>query len=1110
MKKFLSLLALMLVTSIGAWAADFTPKTVEGNTVYYYTLKCQASDHDGFIGLTENSFNGRSAVGTLFAFEPTGTDGQYYIKSVVRGKYLNAESGVTFDATPTTYWTIGASGSNIFLYANGDNTKYLNNNITSGVCLQAVNKNGGCSQWTPTEYSYTLPTVANDAKLYRFKNKASNNYMAVNTNGGLVIADKAENNTQWFYTINTGTDNQFYFASAVDGRTAKETNTSTQFTVGYGLNKAFVIDEHKIESTTYVGIRQADRSATSNNSSMHRSYSNVVAWNSETTTEASMWIMEEVPESELGGQTIASIIAKAMLNASTIGIEEEFSCLRSTIETELVKEIVIGMPVQSVRNSLQAANNNATATADYETLKAAYSAYKTSNRLYLPTGYYYMKNMDAGNLGYAYNDYNHEGNTEHKTLMTSTTGANNTIWKVVNNGTTIDIVNGDGKGIKHSTLYSTLNFGNYNATQFDSWGAYIYFTEGLHASNQSHLKLSDGTLFLTPWAHSDSRGSSWKFEPVDISNIYNVVVKGAEAYVTYNGQYAFNGGFFNAGSIEKSEIDAADVTGFNKSVNINGNTITVTYIDASLDLSESKQYIIKNPAANKYLAANLGSADEAGAEKFLKLATGEMATVAEGEYDCFKLFSVGNLAYVGKSSADQNLTTEGAKKFGLVNAAADAVTFIYVGDDIIPVVDGTASEKAWNWHGGAAANNPVGLYTTGDSYSRWEFINIVDAAKVALNSAINNNYKPHIGNGLNQYAATSAYTTAIANGNTIYNSNNTTVAAVNEATAAINSAIAGLQINQPAAGSFIRVRSVKSGMGYVNAEASTAHTNALKVGSKGTSSIYYYDGTHLLAYCNGQYLVKNNDGSGFLALGAVGTDGCAIAFEKTSARLGAYAVKYAGYRYLYAADNASNTDAGSSAANDGYTFWLEQVESLPVALTQVGDLAYASFNAPVAVKVPEDVTAYGAEINGNVLVLSEFSGGNLTANTPVILTTSTGGTYNFNIVESGVECNSHLLGTIAKQNVADGKTTYVLNKSGDKIGFYKSKTFINGFKAYCEVDNNNAHSNALSFRFDDVLTAIEAVESENSGAEIYDLQGRRLNKAQKGMNIINGHKVLVK
>lgn len=1139
MKKFLSLLALMLVTSISAWA-DFTPKTVEGNTVYYYTLKCHGAGHANveYIGLTENSFNGHSASGTCFAFEPTETDGQYYIKSVVRGKYLNAESGVTFDANPRTYWTIDQTGNYFFLYANGDNTKYLNNNVSSGVGLRVGNFNGECSQWTATEYSYTLPSVPQNVKLYRFKNKYySSKYMAVNANGGLVATEKAESNTQWFYTI-AGENSTFYFASAVDGRTAKNLGQSKQFTFGYGNNTAFVLDEYVIDETTYVGIRQNGLEATATNSSMHcDASSNIVGWaskdNATTTTNASMWTMEEIPESELGGQAAATIIAKAMLNASTIGIGDEHSCLRSIVGTELAKNIVIGMPVQSVRDGLQAAYDNATTTADYETLKAAYNTYKTSNRLYLPTGYYYFRSIanDANrNQHYLYNNYFLENNDVHHTLQSEAKITSNVgIWYIVNNGTSITIKNGDGQPLVQGnerqgntgsvTVRNSLTFGSYNVSKFVEWGNKgIYFTEGLNAANANNpysVNNTTETRFVTTWAgQPNAKDDNWTFEPVENPNIYNVVILGADGYVTYSEQYAFNGGFFSAESIAENEIEASDVIGFNKSVSINGNTITVTYVDESLDLSESNQYIIKNPAANKYVAANLGSADEAGAEKFLKLETGDKATVAEVEYNCFKLFSVGSLAYVGKSSASQDLTTEGAKKFGLVNTAADAVTFIYVGDDIIPVVDGTASEKAWNWHGGAAANNPVGLYTTGDPNSRWEFINIVDAAKVALNSAINNNYKSHIGNGLNQYATTEAYTTAIANGNAIYNSDNTTVAAVNEATAAINSAIEGLQINQPAAGSFVRVRSVKSGMGYVNAEASTVHTDALKVGAKGTSSIYYYDGTHLLAYCNGQYLVKNNDGSGFLALGAVGTDGCTIAFEKTSAKLGAYAVKYAGNRYLYAEDNASNTDAGSIVANDGYTFWLEQVNELPVTIAASG---LTTFYAPVKMKVNGDVNVYVGAIDADesVITYTKLADQKIPAGTGVLIKSEQSGSITISPIDEEVEAQTsclvgHEYTEACTQTSESHGDKYIYTLQSGVFKYYTG-TKLTGFKAHLELNDDhrdaNGNSNLRVVFTDETLTGIESIAAEDNQS-IFDLQGRRVNNAQKGIYIMNGKKVL--
>ena len=45
----------------------------------------------------------------------------------------------------------------------------------------------------------------------------------------------------------------------------------------------------------------------------------------------------------------------------------------------------------------------------------------------------------------------------------------------------------------------------------------------------------------------------------------------------------------------------------------------------------------------------------------------------------------------------------------------------------------------------------------------------------------------------------------------------------------------------------------------------------------------------------------------------------------------------------------------------------------------------------------------------------------------------------------------------------------------------------------------------------DLIDAIESVDSNTTGSQkIFNLQGVQLNKAQKGVNIINGRKVMVK
>jgi hypothetical protein len=97
--------------------------------------------------------------------------------------------------------------------------------------------------------------------------------------------------------------------------------------------------------------------------------------------------------------------------------------------------------------------------------------------------------------------------------------------------------------------------------------------------------------------------------------------------------------------------------------------------------------------------------------------------------------------------------------------------------------------------------------------------------------------------------------------------------------------------------------------------------------------------------------------------------------------------------------------------------------------------------------------------------------------------------------------------------------TYVLQKQGDVQKFYKvvdgSEPTIGAYRAYLTVptETESSAEAAASYRISlgGTTTGIEAVEALTSGkAEIYDLNGRKLNKLQKGVNIVNGVKVYVK
>lgn len=154
-------LLLLLLMAVGAGATVITDAPVAGKQ---YKIKCIATDHTGYLGDDGTTLQGRHATGTFFELVSKGTEGQYYLKSVVTGKYINAAnttsgSAISFDETASTYWTIDQTNANTEKYSwairpNGTAGVSLNNNgSSSSTCpymkVNAHSRNDqGCNLWT--------------------------------------------------------------------------------------------------------------------------------------------------------------------------------------------------------------------------------------------------------------------------------------------------------------------------------------------------------------------------------------------------------------------------------------------------------------------------------------------------------------------------------------------------------------------------------------------------------------------------------------------------------------------------------------------------------------------------------------------------------------------------------------------------------------------------------------------------------------------------------------------------------------------------------------------------------------------------------------------------
>ncbi len=99
--------------------------------------------------------------------------------------------------------------------------------------------------------------------------------------------------------------------------------------------------------------------------------------------------------------------------------------------------------------------------------------------------------------------------------------------------------------------------------------------------------------------------------------------------------------------------------------------------------------------------------------------------------------------------------------------------------------------------------------------------------------------------------------------------------------------------------------------------------------------------------------------------------------------------------------------------------------------------------------------------------------------------------------------NNDLKGT-TEALVTDG-TQYVLAVKDGVVGFYQATGTIPAGKAYIEYSG----AAVKGFFFGDAvgLTPL-SISPEEEKAAVYDLSGRRVEKMQKGIYVINGKKVM--
>ena len=1085
MRKLLLTLAVLCGT-VSAWAQTVVTAI---NTEKVYTLECMSGavhSTTRFIADDGTTINGQSGTSTFFCFEDGETEGTYYIKSVVSSKYLNCDAGnLSASTTKSTAWVLGTVGETV-TFKVPETTTYLNNNgtaCTDGTVtnLKANNHASGpnsgnaCSTWQLCEYSA-------DGIINIDVNASTNLYWTPDT---------------WEDPSNTPNDVTAVEATQYPSKASNVKMSNTKINVKAGVLKATLVYSDGNNRLDIVGVDLLDEEDNIVASDYHFAYTGNAHQNNTytllLTTEGTYTIRYWVTFCNEANSSSGTITLVHNESSLTDQAKEA-----AKAELDLMATVPVIYPnATSAKNEIDAVtpeNNTLEAhNAAIETINTIVSNYRTSAYQALAGKMFSIKTPERTNNGYM------EMSTSSVTGVASATSPAD-IWQFVYNDGTVKVYN------PYMDKYLAEPGGNsakIGTTDAANAGSYHLNVTGNPANEVAKVKLTsngksihmDGSINLVRW---DNGGASeWMIEEItDFSSIIDDYKTSAVATLDEWAQLSV---VFDAETIKtaKTNLDAITTTDW----------ATFANIDAELkkvfDEVETKKFTFQTKAtdanrAGVWVSANVSASKAIGADNADLNAIWGLRHAAGSS---FYMYNLANNKYMGTPGGQCVLADakSASYTFEIINAANGVVELKSEGGTL----------HASNWGDDALIS-----WDGDEDASRWTIasVSITDeqiAALVALNSAYN---AKGFGNEIGLYSMTEEIIAAVEL--LAKAPKDLETVTVDDINAKKDAVVAHTAINAPAIGKFYRLKNVTSS-NYMSSTDTDAVV-MLTDGAEAVSTIFYLDEENkLLSYNKGLFLDCGNKKTA--AVGTSYAGEFAVAYGGATAGVVTY--KNNGYWTFGNRANGENIDRGQNTPNQaGYNWTLEEVEWLPVPVnTEVG---YATIYSPVELELSYGrFKAYTATINeaGTAITLTDQSV--VPANTGVVLEYQEGATiengYVFlQIKETTLtDVKSELRGTFADSYVADD--AYILAKpEGYAAGFYKAKKnyedgtkFLNnGFKAYLPKP---ASSEARFYVFDfGTETGIEGIESENAKAEIYDLSGRRVQNAQKGLYIVNGKKVI--
>lgn len=353
-----------------------------------------------------------------------------------------------------------------------------------------------------------------------------------------------------------------------------------------------------------------------------------------------------------------------------------------------------------------------------------------------------------------------------------------------------------------------------------------------------------------------------------------------------------------------------------------------------------------------------------------------------------------------------------------------------------------------------------------------------------------------------------------------------------------------LTINQPTAGRVYRFKGKVSGKYMCAATATpsddtmmTMVTDSTQLGTlfilQAGETIDGQTGFKFLSYNTGYY-TKNTHNNGALSAAA---NSVKVYASETAANLGFYTLKAnrtgntveeskGTYLYDYGTKASPVVDRNGNYAANNCDWTIEEVTELPISVT-TGYSRLGTIVSPVSLNADNSkLKFYTGSINGDYLHLTEFTGDVIPAGVPFLIEYQSGDQTNGcsllevngaeATLDGGVE-NALRGGLETVATPTDLGTIYTIQKTGsapetDTQVFRRyTGDNVKGCRAYLPLP---AGSNIKGMVFDDgTTTEIETLvepAAPVTPAACYDLSGRRVAKAGKGLYIRDGKKIYVK